>query len=108
LPHVVDEDLTDLQLRVYAALQQAWNDFGLCPSQMQLQHACHCSQPVVLKAIRILKAKGYIIAPKFQVKAIRLTDPERTISNAPLKPWDELAPPKKYFVEDKRVNNRVR
>lgn len=106
--HIVDPSLTTLEIKIYEALQQAWNDFGVCPSRMQLQHAVLCSAPVVSNAIKKFKAKGYAIAPKYQVKSIRLTDPTRTISREPLSPWDELAPPRKYFEETTRVNNRVR
>lgn len=95
--HVVDESLTDHTIEVYAALLQAHLDFGESPSYIQIQHACRISAPTVRKAIRDLKAKGFITAPKFQVRAIKPTDLERTLSNRAPNPWDAVAPPKKYF-----------
>ena len=64
---------------------------------MQIQHACRISAPTVRKAIKDLKSRGLIVAPKFQVRAIKPTDLERTVSNRELSPWDAVAPEKKYF-----------
>lgn len=97
MTEVIDEELTDNTIAVYAALLQCHNDFGESPSYQQLQHACQISAPTVRKAITVLKRKGLITAPKFQVRAIKPTDPERTLRNRPPDPWDALRPPKKYF-----------
>lgn len=97
MTHVVDPTLTDHTVEVYAAILQANRDFGESPSYMQIQHACRISAPTVRKAIKDLKQRGFIVAPKFQVRAIKPTDLERTISNKPANPWDEIAPPKRYF-----------
>ena len=99
MTHVVDEDLTSYDVKVYAAVLQAWNDFGISPSYIELQQGCFCSSPTIRKAIQKLKKKGYVTAPKYQVRAIRPTDPERTISNKPLAPWASLAPPRRFFKE---------
>lgn len=97
MTHVVDETLSDHTVEVYAAILQAHRDFGESPSYMQIQHACRISAPTVRKAITALKARGLIVAPKFQVRAIKPTDLDRTISNRPPNPWDSIAPPKRYF-----------
>ena len=97
LPEIIDPELTDNTIHVYAAILQCTGDFGESPSYQQLQHACQISAPTVRKAITILKRKGLITAPKFQVRAIKPTDPERVLRNRPPDPWDELKPPKKYF-----------
>lgn len=94
---IIDEELTDNTIHVYQAILQAVTDFGESPSYQQIQHACHISAPTVRKAITILKRKGFIVAPKFQVKAIKPTDVSRTLRNRPPDPWEELQPPRKYF-----------
>ena len=101
MTHLVDPTLTDHTVEVYAAILQAHRDFGEAPSYMNLQHACRISAPTVRKAIRDLKARGLITAPKFQVRAIKPTDLERTVSNREPSPWDAVAPPKKYFKADR-------
>lgn len=93
----VDPALTNYDVMVYEALLQAWNDIGVCPSYENLQHACMCSAPTVRKAVTRLKAKGYITARKFQVRSLKPTDMDRHITNKPRSPWDDLAPPRKFF-----------
>ena len=68
---------------------------------MELSRACRCSTTGVVDAIKVLRAKGYIHAPRFQIRSLMPTDIERTISREPIDPWAELAPPKKYFVRRK-------
>lgn len=97
MTHLVDPTLTDHTIDVYAAILQAHKDFGESPSYMQIQHACRISAPTVRKAIKDLKSRGLITAPKFQVRAIKPTDLERTVSNREPSPWDAVAPEKKYF-----------
>ena len=94
---VIDPTLTDHTVEVYAAILQAHNEFGTAPSYMEIQHACRISAPTVRKAISALKKKGFITAPKFQVRALKPTDPERTLSNHEPKPWEALVKPKRYF-----------
>lgn len=97
MPLLIDKTLTDNTVIVYAAILQAHRDFGESPSYMQLQHACHISAPTVRKAITELKKRGLVTAPKFQVRSIKPTDPERTLSNHEPKPWEALVKPKRYF-----------
>lgn len=97
----VEQDLTDYDVNIYEALRQAWNDFGLCPSYEQLQHACLCSAPTVRKAVTKLRAKGLITARKYQVRSLKPTDLDRRLVNKPPDPWADLAPPKKYFKASK-------
>jgi hypothetical protein len=96
---IIDPAFSDHTIEVYAAIRQAHNDFGVSPSYIEIQYACHISAPTVRKAISALKKAGLIIAPKFQVRSIKPTDPERVVLNRKPKPWDELAPEKKYFKE---------
>lgn len=95
--HVIDESLSDHTIEVYAAILQAHTDFGESPSYVEIQHACRISAPTVRKAIRDLKAKGLITAPKFQARSIKPTDLSRTLSNREPSPWADLVPAKKYF-----------
>lgn len=97
MTYKIDTELTDFDVKVYEALRQAINDFGMSPSNMELQHACLTSSATVYKAIRKLRRKGYIIAPKFHARAMRPTDSELELGNAPKNPWDNLVPPRKYF-----------
>lgn len=96
-PTVIDPAFSDYTVKVYAAIKQAHNDFGISPSYIELQHACHISAPTVRKAITALKKAGLIVAPKFQVRSIKPTDPERVVLNREPSPWAELVPEKKYF-----------
>lgn len=93
----IDEELTDHAVEVYAAIRQCWQDLGQSPSYQNLEHACRISAPTVRKAITVLKRKGLILAPKFQARALKPTDLDRIVLNKPPSPWDELAPPRKYF-----------
>lgn len=97
MPNVIDPTLTDHTIEIYAAILQAHNEFGIAPSYMELQHACRVSSPTVRKAIIELKKRGYVSAPKFQVRAIKPTDPDRTLANREPKPWEGMVKPRRYF-----------
>lgn len=93
----IDPSLKDHTIKVYAALLQCWRDHGQSPSYQNLEHACGISAPTVRKAVKALKEKGYVLAPKFQARSIKPTDLDRVLLNKVPNPWDSLAPPKKYF-----------
>lgn len=90
MPHVIDATLRPIHAKVYMAVREAWLEHGIAPSQMELQLACQCSGTTVHQAIRELRKRGYVVAPKFAVRAIKPTDFERTISVKPLDPWAPL------------------
>lgn len=104
--NTIDESLREPHIVIYAALLEAWRDYGRSPSKIELRDATHYSITTVMKVLKDLKAKGYITAPKFQVRALKPTDLDRTLSNAPIPPWDALTPPKKYFVLTTRQTHR--
>lgn len=56
----------------------------------------------IIKALKDLRQKGYITQPKFGQRAIKLVDPDLTLSCAPLDPWLELTP-KVYFIRKKKL-----
>lgn len=90
MPHVVDKTLRDPHIKVYAAIREAWLDYGKSPSKIELRDATRYSITTVLKAVRDLKNKGYITAPKFKVRSLQPTDFDRTLSNTEPDPWDTL------------------
>jgi len=94
--HLVDPTLRPFHADVYAAIREAWLEHGFAPSQHELALACMCSSTTVINAIRELRKRGYIHAPKFAMRTVKPTDMERTISVEPLDPWGALVP-KKYF-----------
>lgn len=104
--HVVDDTLREPHVRIYAAILEAWTDYGWSPSHVELRDATHYSLTTVSKVVNDLKKKGYITAPKFQVRQLKPTDITRTLSAEPPPPWQDLTPPKKYFVLEKRRTNR--
>jgi len=104
--HTVDPTLREPHIAVYDALREAWNEYGFSPSKIELRNATHYSITTVNKVVKDLKAKGYITAPKFQVRQMKPTDLDRTLSIAPLPPWEALTPPRKYFVLEKRKTHR--
>lgn len=106
MAHVVDPTLRDAHIAVYQALREAWTLYGFSPSQIELRNATHYSITTVAKVIKDLKKKGYITAPKFQVRQLKPTDLDRTLSIAPLPPWEGLTPPKIYFILEKRKTHR--
>ncbi|MFA5898340.1 MAG: hypothetical protein WC829_04425 [Hyphomicrobium sp.] len=104
MTHIVDPTLRPIHAKIYAAIMEAWTDYGYAPSHVEIRDACFpCSLTTVQQAIRELKRRGYITAPKFQQRGAKPTDMERTISREPLDPWRELEPPVKFF---KRTESR--
>ena len=104
--HVVDPTLRPLHADIYAAIREAWVDYGRAPSQMEIRDATLCSITTVVQGIKELKRRGYITAPKHMVRSMKPTDLDRTISCEPLPPWAELEPPRKFFRIEKRRTNR--
>lgn len=96
MAHVVDPELRPLQVDVYMAIREAWLDYGMGPTQRELSLAVGCSDTSVVYALRALRRKGYITAPRFQVRASKPTDLERTLAWKD-DPWDDLAPVEKFF-----------
>lgn len=90
VPHVVDPTLRNTWVTVYAALREYWLLAGQGPSKDELMRAAKVSMTTVIQAINELRRKGYVHAPKFQTRAVKPTDLDRTISNKPLDPWAEL------------------
>jgi DNA-binding transcriptional MocR family regulator len=90
LAHLVDPTLRDFHVKVYAAIREVWLTHGISPSQIELRDGVGCSITTVLQAIRELTKRGYITTKKFESRSIQLTDWDRTISNKPLDPWDNL------------------
>lgn len=97
MTHVTDPELKPAAIHVYAALREALDDYDISPSKAELARACNVSVTTVMQSVAALRRKGYIHAPKHQIRALRPTDPERTISREPPDPWAELAEPRKYF-----------
>lgn len=102
----IDPTLTLLQEKIYAIVKEAWCDHGFAPSQVEIRNAAHCSITTVVKGLKVLKDKGYVTQQKFGARTAKPTDLDRTILREPLKPWDELATPKKYLVLTERTTNR--
>lgn len=90
MPHVVDPELRNTWVTVYAALREYWMLSGQGPSKDELMRAAKVSMTTVIQAINELRRKGYVHAPKFAVRSCKPTDMNRTISNRPLDPWAEL------------------
>lgn len=88
--HVVDPTLRPTWVTVYAALREYWLLSGQGPSKDELMRACKISMTTVIQAIRELRARGYVHAPKFTVRGVKPTDMDRTISKYPPDPWAEL------------------
>ena len=103
----IDESLTPLQVKIYGAIREAWVDWGMSPSQVEIRNATLCSITTVMQALKILRAKGYISQVKFQARSLRPTDPDRVIANHPVYPWEELVPAQKFFLPPtERLTNR--
>ena len=106
MTHVVDPELRPLHIEIYNAILEAWLDYGRAPSKMEIRDATLCSITTVTQGVNLLKRKGYVTAPKHQVRAIKPTDLDRTLSREPLAPWADLVPVRKYFKLEKRRTNR--
>ena len=94
MPHVIDPDLTPGWCRIYEALRQGWRDFGIGASQSELAKATGFSMTTVHDAIKVLRRKGHITAPKHGARSAKPVDLERTISHnaaTARMPWDEVA-----------------
>lgn len=95
---IVDETLRPMHAKVYAAIREAWTDFGFAPSQYEMMLAAQCSSTTVQQALKELRARGYIVAPKFGVRGAKPTDLRRVIRITKPDPWEELdAPAPKLF-----------
>lgn len=94
MPHVVDSTLTPGWCKIYEAIRQGWRDFGICPSQLELAKATGFSLATVHTALKELRRRGHITAPKHGARSARPVDMERTLSyseeTAPM-PWDLAA-----------------
>ena len=97
MPTVVDEDLTDMYIRVYDAIRQCWERYGMGPSQGELMKACGYSSTSIHKAYVLLRRKGYIEAQKFHVRGGKPTDMERRILNKPPDPYAQLDEEERYW-----------
>jgi hypothetical protein len=89
--HEICPDMSPYTVRTYMAIREHWYYKGSGPSQFELQLACRCSSTTVRHAFVDLRRRGLLLAPKFGVRTAKPTDMSRTISNAPLDPWAELA-----------------
>lgn len=90
MTHLVDPTLRDPHIKVYMAIREMWLDHGESPSQMQLRDVTLYSITTVREAIAELRKRGLIDAPRFQTRALKLTDWDRTIDNKPADPWGAL------------------
>ena len=106
MTHVVDPSLRDPHVKIYSAILEAWTDHGRSPSHVELRDATWYSLTTINKIVSDLKKKGYITAPKFQVRSLKPTDLSRTLSAEPLPPWNDLTPPKKWFKVTQRQTHR--
>ena len=97
MPHTVDPDLKPSNIKVYEAIVEATQEHGVQPSKQELARGCQLSITSIQDSIAVLRRKGYIHAPKHQIRALRPTDPNRTLSIEPLDPWAALAPKRQYF-----------
>lgn len=100
MPTKIDPSLRKTHASVYAALRECWLDYGQCPSQVELSHATQLSTTTVIQAIRELRKRGYILAPKFTARGMRPTDVDLEILTAKPDPWSELQPPRRYWKPD--------
>lgn len=99
MPHVVDPEVRPLHAEIYMALREYWLLTGQGPSKDELMRACLCSMPSIYLAEKSLVKKGYIVNPKFAVRAMKPVDFEVTLSHAPLDPWDTLVETKYWKAE---------
>lgn len=100
--HTTDPDLKPSNIKVYEAIVEATQVHGVQPSKQELALACMLSVTSVQDSIAVLRRKGYIHAPKHQIRALRPTDPGRTLSREPPDPWAALEPKKPYFTGVRR------
>lgn len=101
MPTIIDPTLRPFHAAVYAAIREAWVDYGEAPSQHQLSLAVQCSSTTVHQALAELRRRGYIIQPKHSRKMVKPTDIDREILIKEPDPWDDLNEPKKYWTPQK-------
>ena len=97
MAHVTDPTLRPLHAKIYAALKEYWELTGQGPSKDELMRAVGVSMTTVIQAVRELRSRGYVHAPRFQVRAVKPTDMDRTLSSTPPDPWQELNDDKPNF-----------
>lgn len=98
MPHRVDPQLTGkFVIPVYEAMREAWLNHGYGPSLYELALGCKCSQTSVIKAIKLLRKRGYIHAPKFGQRLAKPVDLDLTLSTTAPDPWAELSEPEKRY-----------
>lgn len=94
MAHVVDPTLTPGWCKIYEAIRQGWRDFGVGPSHQELARATGLSLATVHAAVKELRRRKHIVAPKHGARSAKPVDMERTISHneatAPM-PWDVAA-----------------
>ncbi len=96
----VDPDVTELHCEIYMAIKECWETYGHAPSQFELQRACKCSTTSIQKAFASLRKKGYILAPRGGMRAVRPTDMNRDLRHSPRDPWEELSEKPRVFWKD--------
>jgi hypothetical protein len=96
---VVDDSLSPLQIRVYAAITSCWSTYGQSPSQYELQVACRCSNTAIQNALKALRDRGHIIAPKFGVRSLKPVDLDRRVLKEEPDPFSDLIENEKYWKD---------
>lgn len=86
----VDPDLTAMTVKIYNSLREYWLIAGSGPSKFEVAKSCLCSSVSVYKAEKILRAKGYIVSPKHEIRSMKPTDLDRVLSATEPDPWDTL------------------
>jgi DNA-binding transcriptional MocR family regulator len=86
----IDETLRPFHAKIYQAIREAWTDYGMAPSQHEMMLAAQCSSTTVQQALKELRKRGYIVAPKHGTRAARPTDLHRIIRIEPPDPWAGL------------------
>lgn len=99
----VDETLTDLQVDIFDAIQEAWRKGGEGPTLTETAHALGCSMPAVVNARKALKRQNLVVQTAHRARGIRPRTPGQRVSNRALDPWEELRTPEDFFIyrEDK-------
>lgn len=96
----VDPSLRDAAVTVYAAIAEAWNEYGESPTKQELRAATGYSLTTIQQAVETLRKKGYLEAPKFAVRALKLTDWELKLANREPDPWAPLEEVKFWKPKD--------
>lgn len=88
---VIDPELTDLQLQVYAFLVESIGEEGEPMRQAVMANKLSCALNTVRTALRILDRKGHITFIRHRPQLTTLTDPNRKLFNrqpVAAMPWD--------------------